>query len=77
MITGISMGLGFLWVIWPFRAQALPYRAWIDLALLCLLVYLIIMVRSNMVVTVTTYAGITISAGLRLMNWWWTRKTTQ
>lgn len=74
VITGLVMGLGMLWVIWPFRAALLPYRAYIDLGLLVLLVYLIITVRSNMVVGITTYAGFTISGGLRIMNWWMTRR---
>ena len=75
LITGISLGLALLWVLVPFRDYVLPYRRWVDLLLAAGLIYIVIVVKTNFVVGITTFTGLTISAGLRIWAKWHYRKS--
>lgn len=68
LFTGIALGVGILWVLIPFRDYILPYRKWVDIGLACALIYLLLEVQTNFVMGLTTWAGITISAGLRIWH---------
>jgi len=75
ILTGVALGLGIVYVVSQFGLDMTTYRKWIDLLMVGILIFLVIEVKTNFVVGLTTWASVTISLSLRLMQWFQNRKT--
>ena len=69
VLTGMGFGFGVVYVFAQFGMSYTFWRKYIDLFLLAVLVMVVIMIPTNFVVALTTWAGITISATLRALAW--------
>ena len=69
IITGTALGVSILYVFLQFKIPLVVYRKWIDLALIILLIWIVITIKTNFVVAITTWASISFSLLIRIAEW--------
>lgn len=70
ILTGLGMGLGIFYLTTQFGLkEVIQYRKYLDVAIFIFFMWMFMKSSSGYMASVTAWAGITVSAALRITGW--------